>query len=79
MGHLYTGDIVVHRKNLNYILYTGQIVADKKFKIPNIHRTNKKQIIVNKIFKIKMFLFFERFILSFIDMTKLLNFDIFSS
>jgi hypothetical protein len=53
------GDIVVHRKNLNYILYTGQIVADKKFKITNIHRTNKKQIIMNKFFKIKMFLFFD--------------------
>jgi hypothetical protein len=43
-------DFVVHTKNLNYLLYTGQIVTDKKFKITNIHKTNKKQIIVNKSF-----------------------------
>jgi hypothetical protein len=49
------GDVVVHKKNINYILYTGQIVADKKFKITNIHMTNKKKIIVNIIFKINIF------------------------
>jgi hypothetical protein len=32
------GDIVVHKKNLNYPLYTGQVVADKKFIITNIHQ-----------------------------------------
>jgi hypothetical protein len=58
-GHLHMRDFVVHKKNLNYLLYTGQIVTDKKFKITNIHKTNKKQIIVNKSFIIKMFLFFD--------------------
>jgi hypothetical protein len=49
--------IVVYKKNLICLLYIGQVVIDKNFKITNIHRTNKKQFIVNNFFKLKYFYF----------------------
>jgi hypothetical protein len=58
MRHIHMGYIVVHKKNLKCLLYTEEDVADKNFKITNIHMTNTKQTIANKNFKVKIFLFF---------------------
>jgi hypothetical protein len=41
--------IVVYKKNLICLLYTGQVVIDKNFKITNIHRTNKKLLLIKKL------------------------------